>query len=194
MSHITRDSLLTLEAYAKSRESFRAEVMAHKKNRSVALGEHVTLLFEDELTMRYQIQEMLRAEKIFEEADIQQELDVYNPLVPDGHGWRATMLIEYSDPVERAQKLAQLIGIENQVWVTIAGHARIYGIADEDLDRANDEKTSAVHFLRFELSPAMISALRQGAILSMGVEHPAYQAVIDPVADNIREALVKDLK
>lgn len=193
MSKIKRDSLMTLEAYAKSRESFRADVMAHKKNRSVALGEHVTLLFEDELTIRYQIQEMLRAEKIFEEADIQQELDVYNPLIPDGSNWKATMLIEYADPAERAQKLTQLIGIENRVWVNIAGHARVYGIADEDLERANPEKTSAVHFLRFELSPEMITALRQGAVLSMGIDHPLYQATIEPVADAICKALLQDL-
>lgn len=193
MSKITRDSLLTLEAYARNRESFRADVMAHKRNRSVALGEHVTLLFEDELTMRYQIQEMLRAEKIFEEADIQQELDVYNPLVPDGHNWKATMLIEYGDPAERAQKLTQLIGIEDQVWVNVAGHVRVYGIADEDLDRANAEKTSAVHFLRFELSLEMIGALRQSATLSMGIDHSVYQVTIESVADDIRKALIQDL-
>ncbi|MCC7135901.1 MAG: DUF3501 family protein [Nitrosomonas sp.] len=193
MPKITRDSLLTLEAYAKNRESFRAEIMAHKKNRSVALGEHVTLLFEDELTMRYQIQEMLRAEKIFEDADIQQELDVYNPLVPDGSNWKATMLIEYGDPVERAKKLTQLIGIENQVWVNVAGHPRIYGMADEDLDRTNAEKTSAVHFLRFELSPEIVQALQQGAALGMGIDHSAYQITIQPIADNIQKALMRDL-
>ncbi|MEY3121191.1 MAG: hypothetical protein RI993_16 [Pseudomonadota bacterium] len=193
MPKITRDSLLTLEAYAKNRESFRAEIMAHKKNRSVALGEHVTLLFEDELTMRYQIQEMLRAEKIFEDADIQQELDVYNPLVPDGSNWKATMLIEYGDLVERAKKLTQLIGIENQVWVNVAGHPRIYGMADEDLDRTNAEKTSAVHFLRFELSPEIVQALQQGAALGMGIDHSAYQITIQPIADNIQKALMRDL-
>ena len=155
MPHITHDSLLTLEAYAKQRNEFRTRVIAHKKNRTVALGEHVTLIFEDELTIRYQIQEMLRVERIFEEAGIRDELDAYNPLIPDGSNWKATMLIEYPDVAERQRQLALLRGIERRVWTQVAEHYRVYAIVDEDLERSNDEKTSAVHFLRFELAPAM---------------------------------------
>lgn len=193
MTKLSRDSLMTLEAYAKARDAFRSEVMAHKKHRCVHLGEHVTLLFEDELTIRYQIQEMLRAEKIFDEEGILQELEVYNPLIPDGHNWKATMLIEYADPAERAERLAQMIGIEDKIWLKIAGHDPVHAIADEDLERENQEKTSAVHFLRFELTPAMIQALHQGAALSIGVDHPAYQATIEAVEESIRTALAKDL-
>src|SRR5258705_722068 len=151
MAAITPDSLMSLEAYAKARREFRERVLAHKKARTVHLGEHVTLLFEDELTIRYQIQEMLRVERIFEEAGIRDELDAYNPLIPDGSNWKATMLIEYPDVAERQVKLALLRGIEDRVWARVAGHDRVYAIADEDMERANDEKTSAVHFLRFEL-------------------------------------------
>src|SRR5512134_2504327 len=162
MPHITRDSLLTLEGYAKVRPEMRAEVMAHKKNRMVELGDHVTLVFEDEKTIRYQIQEMLRAERVFEEAGIQDELDAYNPLVPDGGNWKATMMIEYTDVAERQRMLARLIGIEDRVWVQVGGCARVYAVADEDLERENAEKTSSVHFLRFELDHAMAQALRKG--------------------------------
>lgn len=174
MPRIMRESLLTLEAYSKTREEFRTRVMAHKKNRIVHIGEHATLIFEDELTIRYQIQEMLRAERIFEEDGIAEELDVYNPLVPDGSNWKATMLIEYPDEDERRVMLAKLIGIEDRVWMQVEGGPRVYAIADEDLERATSEKTAAVHFLRFELEAAMAAALKRGAALSAGVDHPQY--------------------
>jgi hypothetical protein len=193
MPPIARASLLTLEAYAKERQSFRARVLAHKKPRTVALGAHLTLLFEDELTIRYQIQEMLRIEKTFEEAGIQDELDAYNPLLPDGQNWKATLLVEYEDVAERRQALARLQGIEDRVWVQVAGQPRVYAIADEDLERETAEKTSSVHFVRFELAAAMIVALKAGAGLTMGADHPAYQATLDPVAEATRRALLADL-
>ncbi len=193
MTKITRDSLMTLEAYAKARQEFRARVMAHKKNRKVRLGENITLIFEDELTVRYQIQEMLRVEKIFEEEGILDELRTYGPLVPDGSNWKATMMIEYTDPVERAASLAELIGIEDTVWVRVQEYAPVYAIADEDLERETEEKTSSVHFLRFELAQDMIRALRQGAALSMGIDHPAYQALVEPVDAAVRDSLIDDL-
>jgi hypothetical protein len=189
---IERHSLLSLEAYARERASFRAKVIEHKKHRTVALGEHVTLLFEDELTVRYQVQEMLRIERIFEEDGIRHELDAYNPLVPDGGNWKATMLIEYPDADERRRMLAQLKGVEGRVWVQVGGGERIYAIADEDLERENEEKTSSVHFLRFELGPAG-ARLREGAALAIGVDHPAYSAALDPVPSQIRTALAQDL-
>ncbi len=193
MAAITADSLLSLEQYAKTRKVFRERVLAHKKDRTVQLGEHLTLVFEDELTMRYQIQEMLRVERIFEEEGIRDELDAYNPLVPDGSNWKATMLIEYPDTEERRIALAKLIGIEDRVWITVAGQPRIYAIADEDLDRENEDKTSAVHFLRFELSRPMKQALRDGAALSFGVDHPNYSVTIDQVRADTAAALLKDL-
>jgi hypothetical protein len=194
MPHITRDSLLTLEAYAKCRIDFRAKVLAHKKHRTLALGENITLVFEDELTIRYQIQEMLRVERIFEEEGIRDELDAYNPLVPDGTNWKATMLIEYPDAAERQQKLALLRGIEHAVWVRVAGHERVRAVADEDLGRTNEEKTSAVHFLRFELTASMAAALKAGATLAIGVEHSAYTAVLDPVPAAVTACLLCDLR
>jgi hypothetical protein len=193
MPRIARDSLLTLEAYARERPAFRAKVLAHKKPRTVQLGGHVTLAFEDELTIRYQIQEMLRIEKTFEEAGIQDELDAYNPLVPDGANLKATMLIEYDDVDERRRMLAQLRGIEDRVWVRAEGCEPVFAIADEDLDRENEQKTSSVHFLRFELAPGMIAALRRGGALAMGVDHPAYRAELDPVPAATRDALARDL-
>jgi hypothetical protein len=193
MPQITRDSLMTLEAYAKTRKEFRARVIAHKKNRTVPLGEHVTLVFEDELTIRYQIQEMLRIEKIFEEAGIQDELDAYNPLVPDGGNWKATMLIEYPDVDERREALARLKGVEERVWVRAEGCAPVYAIADEDLERENDEKTSAVHFLRFEFPAATAAALRGGARVAVGIDHPACGVEVDPLPSAVAGALVKDL-
>ena len=193
MAQITCDSLLTLEAYAKARNDFRARVMAHKKNRTLRLGDSVTLIFEDELTIRYQVQEMLRAERIFEEEGIQDELDAYNPLIPDGANWKATMMIEYTDVAERQRMLAKLVGIEDKVWVQVEGHPRIYAIADEDLERETAEKTSAVHFLRFELPPAAVRSLRGGAALGIGVDHPAYAACIDCVDTAVRDALLADL-
>ena len=190
---ITRDSLLSLEAYAKARAEFRARVLAHKKPRTVHLGDHVTLIFEDELTIRYQIQEMLRIEKTFEEYGIQEELDAYNPLVPDGSNFKATMLIEYEDPVERAEALARLVGIERGVWVQVEGLPPVNAIADEDLPRETESKTAAVHFLRFELAADMVAALRRGENLAIGVDHPQYQARIAFVPPATREALVADL-
>jgi len=189
---IDRSSLLTLEAYARQRNEFRAQVIAHKKRRTVHLGRHVTLQFEDELTIRYQVQEMLRIERIFEEEGIQGELEAYNPLVPDGHNWKATMLIEYPDADERRRELARLKGLERNVWVQVEGCARVAAIADEDLERENDEKTSSVHFLRFELDAAMRARVAQGAPVSVGVEHPAYRAAVT-VPSDVRTALAADL-
>jgi hypothetical protein len=192
MAQISRDSLLTLEAYAKQRSDFRARVIAHKKNRTVRLGEHVTLIFEDELTIRYQIQEMLRIEKTFEEAGIRDELDAYNPLIPDGTNLKATMMIEYDDPVVRKGELAKLKGVEDRVYVQVDGQPRVYAIADEDLERENEEKTSAVHFLRFEFEPASISALRHGAAIAMGIDHPNYAVRLEEAAPQVQSALVRD--
>jgi hypothetical protein len=190
---ISRDSLLTLEAYARERPAFRTRVLEHKKPRTVHVGEHVTLLFEDELTVRYQIQEMLRIEKTFEEAGIQDELDVYNPLVPDGSNWKVTMLIEYEDVEERKCALARLQGIEKRVWVRVEGEEPVYAIADEDLERTHAGKTASVHFLRFELTPGIVSALKSGASLAIGVDHPQYSAALDPIAETTRKALIADL-
>ena len=193
MQKVTRESLLTLEAYAKARPDIRAKVIAHKKNRTLHLGEHLTLIFEDEMTIRYQIQEMLRAEKTFEEAGIQDELEAYNPLIPDGSNWKATLMIEYSDPQVRAAQLGKLKGIEDRIWVK-AGHcAPVYAVADEDLERENAEKTSAVHFLRFELPVDSVAALKQGESLSIGVDHAAYSAVLNNVPAAVRGSLVQDL-
>jgi hypothetical protein len=192
MAQISRDSLLTLEAYAKQRADFRARVIAHKKNRTVRLGEHVTLIFEDELTIRYQIQEMLRIEKTFEEAGIQDELDAYNPLIPDGTNLKATMMIEYVDPVVRKAELARLKGIEDRVYVQVDGEGKVYAIADEDLARENDEKTSSVHFLRFEFGPAAIAAIRSGAAIAIGVDHPNYTVRVDEIAPQVQAALARD--
>ncbi|MCB2000119.1 MAG: DUF3501 family protein [Burkholderiaceae bacterium] len=174
--HITPESLMSLEAYSKYRKAHKDEVIAHRKLRSVALGEHITLQFESELTIRYQIQEMLRIEKIFEEEGIQQEIEAYAPLVPDGGNWKATMLIEYPDVNERKRELARLIGVEDRMFVEVEGMARVYAIADEDLDRENDEKTSAVHFVRFELTPAMCAAVKAGASVKLGCDHTNYPA------------------
>jgi hypothetical protein len=192
MARIERGSLLPLETYTRERNAFRVRVIEHKKHRTVHLGEHVTLLFEDELTIRYQIQEMLRIERIFEEEGIQHELDAYNPLVPDGSNLKATMMIEYPDVAERQRKLARLKGIEDRVWAQVAGFARVYAIADEDLERENEQKTSAVHFLRFEFDAGMRDALRGGAGLGLGVDHPEYQASVDTAAA-VRAALAGDL-
>jgi uncharacterized protein YggL (DUF469 family) len=193
MTAIARESLMSLEEYAAKRADFRARVMAHKQDRKVHLGEHVTLMFEDELTMRYQIQEMLRVERIFEEQGIIDELDAYNPLVPDGSNWKATMLIEYPDETERRQALTRLIGIEDKVWVQVAAQPRVYAIADEDLDRENEEKTSAVHFLRFELDAAMKDALKRGQPLAMGSDHPEYTVSIEKLPEAVRQSLISDL-
>jgi len=193
MPQLTIDDLMSLEAYARARKDFRAKVIAHKKPRAVALGSNVTLLFEDELTIRYQIQEMLRTERIFEEEGILDELSAYNPLIPDGANWKATMLIEYPDPAERARELARLKGIEDQVWVQVEGCAKVFAIADEDLDRENEQKTSSVHFLRFELDPAMVNAAKAGAAIAMGIDHPVCTVRLSEVSDATRNALVRDL-
>ena len=189
---IQRDSLLSLEAYARQRTQFRDQVMEHKKRRTLHLGAHVTLLFEDELTIRYQVQEMLRIERIFEEAGIQHELDAYNPLIPDGGNWKATMLIEYPDADERRRMLAALKGIERRVWVEVEGLPRVHPVADEDLERENEEKTSSVHFLRFELDAQARERLRRGATVRIGVDHPQYKATVT-LEPAVRASLASDL-
>jgi hypothetical protein len=194
MAQISRESLLTLEAYAKQRPEFRARVLAHKKNRTVRLGDHVTLIFEDELTIRYQIQEMLRIEKTFEEAGIRDELDAYTPLVPDGTNLKATMMIEYEDPVVRKAELAKLKGVEDRVYLQVDGHPKVYAIADEDMERENEEKTSSVHFLRFEFEPAAIAELKKGAAIAMGVDHPNLSLRLDEIAPQVQAALVRDFR
>lgn len=190
---ITADSLMTLEAYAKWRKQHQGEIIAHRKLRSVALGEHILVQFESELTMRYQIQEMLRIEKIFEEDGIQQEIDAYAPLVPDGSNWKATLLIEYPDVNERRRELARLIGVEDRMFVEVEGHQRVYAIADEDLDRENDEKTSSVHFLRFEFTPAMREAVKAGAGVKLGCDHTNYPAHVT-LAPEVLASLAGDLR
>jgi len=190
--HLTQDDLLPLEQYAKERSDFRARVMEHKKHRTVHLGDHATLYFEDRLTIQYQIQEMLRVEKIFEPEGIQEELASYNPLIPDGANLKATFMIEYPDVEERKRQLAKLVGIEDKVWLRIDGFDPVYPIADEDLERDTGDKTSSVHFLRFEFSEQMCSAAKEGAGLAAGVEHPGYTETLDPVPDHIRDALVAD--
>jgi len=195
MSKIERDSLMTLEAYAKARPAFRARVLAHKKSRTLALGPNVTLIFEDELTIRYQIQEMLRVEKTFEEAGIQDELDAYNPLIPDGANWKATMMIEFPDIEERKRRLAEMRGVEHRVWARCGGLEPVPAIADEDMERSNEDKTSAVHFLRFELPAQMRTALRAGDAgggLSFGIDHERYKAEVT-VSPEVRAALALDL-
>ncbi|MCJ0764400.1 DUF3501 family protein [Variovorax terrae] len=182
---ITRDSLMTLEAYSKYRKENKPQIIAHRKLRSVHLGEHITLQFESETSIRYQIQEMLRIEKIFEEEGIEQEIEAYAPLVPDGGNWKATMMIEYPDVNERKRELARLIGVEDRLFVEVEGHDRVYAIADEDLDRENDEKTSAVHFVRFEFTPAMRAAIQAGASVRLGCDHTHYPAHMDIPADTL---------
>jgi len=190
---ITAESLMTLEAYAKARKDIRAQVIGHRRLRSVALGEHVTLQFEDEKTVRYQIQEMLRVEKIFEPDGIALEIEAYAPLVPDGTNWKATLLIEYPDPHERKRELARLIGVEDRLFVEVEGHARVYAIADEDLDRENDEKTSSVHFVRFELPPTARAAVRAGAGVRLGCDHANYPAHVSITPETL-SSLAGDLR
>ena len=192
MSKLKPANLLSLEDYSKQRADFRSKVMAHKKNRQVHLGDHATLYFEDGLTMQYQVQEMLRIERIFEEEGINEELAAYNPLIPDGSNLKATFMVEYEDVDERKAALAKLIGIENKVWIQIAGFDKVYPVANEDLERTTEEKTSSVHFLRFEFTPDMIAAAKQGADMAMGIEHENYYVEMNPVATNIRDALVAD--
>ncbi len=185
--------LLSLEQYARQRVEFRARVLAHKKARQLQVGPNTMWLFEDRLTVQYQVQEMLRTERIFEPQGIEDELDAYNPLIPDGRNWKVTLLVEFADEQVRRVRLTQLRGIEDRCWVQVGGFDRVFAIADEDLDRENDEKTSAVHFLRFELSDAMVRALRGGAALAVGVDHSSYSHVVDPVSEATRAALLKDL-
>jgi hypothetical protein len=189
---LTRDDLMGLEAYARTRAEFRARVMAHKKARIVKLGAHASIHFEDALTITYQVQEMLRLERIFEPDLIQEELDVYNPLIPDGSNWKATLMFEYPDAEERKEALGRLIGVEKAVFVEVAGQPRVTPFANEDLDRSTAEKTSAVHFLRFELTPAMVAAIKGGAPIRVGVDHPHYRAEVT-VSEPTRESLAADL-
>jgi hypothetical protein len=193
MSKLTRKDLYSLEEYSAMRDDYRKKVMAHKNNRRLELGEHLLLSFEDKLVMQYQVQEMLKAEKIFDAAGIEEELAAYNPLIPDGNNWKATMLIQYPDVAQRQKELARLIGIEDVIWVQVEGFDKVYAIADEDLERDNDEKTSAVHFLRFELHSDMIAAVKAGTAISAGVEHENYQAIVSPLAGNLRDSLATDL-
>lgn len=194
MDKLTRDSLYSLEKYAEARTEFRDKVMRHKKNRQVAIGPNATLYFEDRLTILYQVQEMLRVERIFEAAGIEEELESYNPLIPDGDNWKATFMLEYSNPDERQIALTRLIGIENKVWVKVEGFDQVNAIADEDLERQNAEKTSSVHFLRFQLSPDMCAAAKKGAAISMGIDHVNYIHRIDNIAAAVRDSLVADLQ
>jgi hypothetical protein len=193
MNKLKREDLYSLEKYAEIRPQFRARIMAHKKNRIVNVGPHATLHFEDRLTMQYQVQEMLRIERIFEPAGIEDELGVYNPLIPDGANWKATFMIEYDDIEERQRALARLKGIENRVWVRVAGFDKVRPIADEDLEREDERKTSSVHFLRFELTAEMVKSVRQGAAIAIGIDHPDYTQELDPVPQGIRDSLAADL-
>ena len=193
MAKLTRDDLFSLEEYAEVRPKFRAEVMDHKKTRQVPLGPNATLYFEDAVTMKYQVQEMLRIERIFERAAIEEELDAYNPLIPDGSNWKATFMVEFPDIEERRERLGRLTGIEDRVWVQVAGFDRVHAIADEDLERADEDKTSAVHFLRFELAPEMVQAVKGGAAIGMGIDHDEYREEIEAVPPAIRDSLAKDL-
>ena len=193
MDRLTVADLMSLEQYARERPAFRARVLEHKRHRKLAVGPNVTWSFEDRLTMQYQIQEMLRAERIFEPEGIREELAAYNPLIPDGSNWKATLLIEFTDVAERQRQLAQLIGLDDRCWVQAQGHERVYAIADEDLERETNEKTSAVHFLRFELTPSMVEAMKSGATLSLGVDHEHYRHDVSPLPEAVRESLAHDL-
>ena len=194
MVNLIHEDLYSLEKYARIRPEFRARVMEHKKSRRVDIGPHAALYFEDKLTMQYQVQEMLRIERIFEQEGIQDELNVYNPLVPDGMNWKATFMMEYEDEEERREALARLLGVEKAVWVQVGGLDKVRPIANEDLDRETEDKTSAVHFIRFELSQEMIDALRGGAVLSMGIDHPAYDHTVAGIAGAVRESLLEDFQ
>lgn len=193
MKKLAESDLLSLERYSRERPEFRARVMAHKKNRQLTVGPNTLWLFEDRLTVQYQVQEMLRTERIFEAEGIAEELAAYNPLIPDGRNWKVTLLIEYPDPEVRRVQLERLRGIEDRCWVEVVGFGRLFAIADEDLERENETKTSAVHFLRFELSDAMVAGLKGGAALRVGVDHPNYRHELAPVAGNVRDALTADL-
>jgi len=193
MEKLTRGDLYSLERYAELRPEFRARVIAHKQNRKLAIGPSASLYFEDRLTVQYQIQEMLRVERIFESSGIEEELAAYNPLIPDGSNWKATFMIEEPDVDRRRQLLAELVGIEDRVWVRVGAHARVHAVADEDLERGTETKTSSVHFLRFELDPAMVRDAKAGAALGFGVDHPGYLHRVEPVTETVRAALITDL-
>lgn len=194
MSTLSRADLLSLEQYSAARKAIRAQVLELKSRRNLSVGPNTTWCFEDRQTVLYQVQEMLRVERIFEADGIQDELDAYNPLIPDGSNWKVTFLIEFPDPAERKHRLAQMKGIEDRCWVQVAGHERVWAIADEDLERENDEKTSAVHFMRFELDPSMCSAVKAGAAVAIGIDHDAYRHSIDPLPLPVRDALALDLE
>lgn len=193
MQKITRQDLHSLEDYSAMRDEFRTQIIQHKKNRVLQVGPNVTMHFEDRLVMQYQIQEMLRAEKVFESAGIQEELDAYNPMIPDGSNWKVTFMIEFPDPDERAVRLRELLGIEDATYVQVSGHEKVQPISDEDLPRETAEKTSSVHFMRFELAQKMVSALKEGAALSIGIDHPEYQYAIEALSGTMRDSLVADL-
>ena len=194
MKALARTELWSLEEYARRRAEFRAEVLAHKRNRQLVLGAHATLYFEDRMTIRYQVQEMLRIERIFEEAEIQGELDAYNPLIPDGQNWKATFMVEYTDPEERKLALGKLVGIERKVWLQVDGHPRIVPLADEDMERATEDKTSAVHFLRFELTTDMVRSVKSGAPVAAGIDHPNYRVSVERIPKAVRDSLAADLE
>ena len=193
MTKLTRKDLYSLEEYSEKRDEYRKKIITHKENRRLELGNHILLSFEDRLIIQYQIQEMLKAEKIFDAAGINEELEVYNPLIPDGTNWKATMMIQYTDVEERQRQLTRLIGIEDLIWMQVEGLEKVYAIADEDLERDNAEKTSAVHFMRFELNSDMVAAVKSGATISAGVDHENYQAIVSPVSSNLRNSLASDL-
>jgi hypothetical protein len=193
MNKLSPEDLYSLERYARERPAVRASVLAHKRDRQIPLGPNATWLFEDRKTVQYQVQEMLRAERIFEPEGIADELAAYNPLIPDGQNWKVTLLIEFPDVAERQRELAKLRGVEDRCWVQVGAQARVFAIADEDLERENDEKTSAVHFLRFELTQEMIAALRSGAGLGMGIDHEHYRHSLPEVRDGVRKSLLADL-
>ncbi len=194
MTKLKREDLMSLEEYAEKRAEFRKQVLEHKKNRNVALGEHATLYFEDEKTIQYQIQEMLRIEKIFEADAINEELEAYNPLIPDGSNWKATFMIEYGDAEERAKVLATLVGVEDKVWVQVDGFEKVYAIADEDMERDTAEKTSAVHFMRFELTPEMSKAVKEGKDIAMGIDYDGFEQLVNPIAESARASLMNDIR
>ncbi len=193
MNKLSRDDLFSLEQYSEARPAFREKVLAHKRDRRLGLGTNAALYFEDRLTMQYQVQEMLRIERIFEAEGINEELEAYNPLIPDGSNWKATFMVEFPEVEERRAMLSQLIGIEDRVYVQVADFDRVFAIADEDIDRDDGTKTSAVHFMRFELTPEQVAALKSGASLIAGIDHENYRVEVSPVADNIRSSLINDL-
>jgi len=193
MTKLTREDLMSLEEYAEKRAEFREQVLELKKDRKIALGDHATLYFENEQTIRYQIQEMLRIEKVFEAAGINEELEAYNPLIPDGSNWKATFMIEYGDPEERAKVLATLVGVENKVWVQVDGFEKVYAIANEDLERSTEEKTSAVHFMRFELTDDMVKAVKDNKNIAMGIDYEGFEQLVNPIAETSRVSLMNDL-